>query len=109
MSCTTNMFIINFQCFQYDNCNSRSSACSTYTCDHTLTSLYSRAKQLKCHRILSAIDSHSKYNVNIQSSLHYRSLKKPRINNEPVVSLLKQLPLPALISSQHFIIFSKAT
>lgn len=44
---------------QYENCNVRNSACSTYTCDHTLTSLYTRAKQLKCHDVLRAIDQQS--------------------------------------------------
>ncbi|XP_053405814.1 uncharacterized protein LOC123565381 [Mercenaria mercenaria] len=41
---------------QYENCNARDSACSTYTCDHDLTSLYTRAKQLKCYDVLRAID-----------------------------------------------------
>lgn len=41
---------------QYENCNIRNSACSTYTCDHTLTSLCARAKQLDCSKVLRAIE-----------------------------------------------------
>ncbi|XP_060556024.1 uncharacterized protein LOC132716719, partial [Ruditapes philippinarum] len=44
---------------QYEDCNARNSACSTYTCDHDLTSLYTRAKQLKRYEILKAIDKAS--------------------------------------------------
>ncbi|XP_052282717.1 uncharacterized protein LOC127879738 isoform X1 [Dreissena polymorpha] len=44
---------------QYETCSSRSSACSTYTCDHTLTSLFARARHVGCHEVLKAINEMS--------------------------------------------------
>lgn len=41
---------------QYEECSSKSSACAMYTCDHIVTSLYARAKQLECHAVLETMD-----------------------------------------------------
>lgn len=51
---------------QYENCNVRSSACSTYTCDHALTSLYARAKELGCHEVLKAIEHQSHHTTSLE-------------------------------------------
>ncbi|WAQ98893.1 hypothetical protein MAR_023266 [Mya arenaria] len=51
---------------QYETCDSRSSACSTYTCDHVLTSLYTRAKQMKCLEVLKAISDVSEKSSDVE-------------------------------------------
>lgn len=51
---------------QYENCNARSSACSTYTCDHALTSLYTRAKDLGCFEVLKAIENQLHYKTSLE-------------------------------------------
>lgn len=58
-------------------CNSRSSACSTYTCDHVLTSLYTRAKDMQCHDILKAITTMSNRCVSYDTYFTY--LRRPTI------------------------------